>query len=154
MESHVWFYYTSQFFPPLCFLLSFLGINEALCIIWLHSLYAHGWNGIQCCVSCCKEVVLILAHLDGVKPVTDRDEQRVVWHVLWGIGETEMTRRKIRDWRGSTPFSGIVSKHASDFAQQSHSLCYAITNYFPTCIEKTVAFYCVRPTKKIKCEQM
>lgn len=55
-----------------------------------HSLYAHGGNGVQCCVARCKEVVLVLAHLDGVQPVADGDEERVVRHVLWGVGEAEM----------------------------------------------------------------
>lgn len=52
------------------------------------SLYAHGGDGIQGCVSCCKEVVFVLAHLDGVQPVTDGDEERVVRQLIWGLGET------------------------------------------------------------------
>lgn len=55
-----------------------------------HSLYAHGGNGVQRCVARCKEVVLVLAHFDGVQPVSDRDEERVVRHVLWGVGEAKM----------------------------------------------------------------
>lgn len=53
-----------------------------------HLLYAHGRDGIQGCVSCCQEVVFVLAHLDGVQPVTDGDEERVVGQVIRGLGET------------------------------------------------------------------
>lgn len=52
------------------------------------SLYAHGSDGIQGCVSCCEEVVFVLAHLDGVQPVTDGDEERVVGQVIRRLGET------------------------------------------------------------------
>lgn len=52
------------------------------------SLYAHGGDGIQGCVSCREEVVLVLAHLDGVQPVTDGDEERVVRQLIGGLGET------------------------------------------------------------------
>lgn len=71
--------------------------RAALCVICLHLLYTHGGNRIQRCVSCCEEVVLVLAHFDGVQPVADRDEKRVVRHLLWGVGETGTTRRQSRN---------------------------------------------------------
>lgn len=57
-------------------------------------LHAHGRDGIQGCVSCCQEVVFVLAHLDGVQPVADGDEERVVGQVIRGLGETKYTIKK------------------------------------------------------------
>lgn len=56
--------------------------------VWRDSLYAHGGDGIQGCVARGEEVVLVLAHLDGVQPVADGDEERVVGQVIRGLGET------------------------------------------------------------------
>lgn len=114
------------------------GAVAALCVIWLHSLYAHGWNGIQCCVSCCEEVVLILAHLDGVQPVADRDEKRVVRHVLWGVGEAEMTNRKSRNAKRQVSISLRIIMPV--VLNDKLCECDITTNHFPmhtlSCLKK------------------
>lgn len=58
------------------------------------SLYAHGGDGVQGRVSCCQEVVLVLAHLDGVQPVTDGDKERVVRQLIRGLAETAGKNKK------------------------------------------------------------
>ena len=64
------------------FLHNFFSVPLSVSILFsfgvLDSLYTHGGNGIQGCVSCCEEVVLILAHFDGIQPVADGDEKRIV----------------------------------------------------------------------------
>ncbi len=46
---------------------------------WLfYSLNTHPRHRIQCVVACCHEIALVLTHLNGVQPVADGDEHRVV----------------------------------------------------------------------------
>lgn len=78
------------------------------------SLYAHGRDGIQGCVSCCEEVVFVLAHLDGVQPVTDGDEERVVRQVIRGLGQTagkdDRKKQKVKTWlKGRTNLSCFLT---------------------------------------------
>lgn len=94
MQSAVSLQRNLSVFPLMLF---FLLLIAALWTVWLYSLYTHGGNRIQRSVSCCQEVALILAHFDGVQPVPDGDEQGVVWHVLWGVGKTDMTNRMLTD---------------------------------------------------------
>lgn len=51
-----------------------------------YSLDAHAGDGVQSRVPCCYEVALVLSHFDGVQPVADGNEDRIVRQVFWGFG--------------------------------------------------------------------